>query len=105
MPEVLREYARRMGLDEKGWQLLRGEEQETRDIAAKYGVMVQRMDDGQFVHNVTSLQLIDANRNIRKVYSMGEEMDTEEILKDIDSLLADLAFKQGRPSLFFIVGS
>lgn len=45
----------------------------------------------EIVHNVTSLQLIDADQNIRKVFRMGDEMNTDEIMKDIDSLLAENA--------------
>ncbi|XID94539.1 SCO family protein [Paenibacillaceae bacterium WGS1546] len=87
--EALRKYADRMGLDLSGWQILRGEEAATRDIAAQYGIDVVNMGDGQFVHSVTSLQLIDAEQRVRKVYSMGEEMDNEEVMDDLTALLAE----------------
>lgn len=89
-PEVLREYADRMEIDLENWQVLRGEERMTHDIAAKYDVSVLNMGEGQFVHNVTSLQLIDAKQRIRKVYSMGDEMDNEEIMADITALLGEM---------------
>lgn len=86
-PETLQKYAERMGMDMSGWQVLRGEEAATKELAAKYGVNVVNMGEGQFVHNVTSLQLIDAKQQIRRVYEMGDGMDNEEVLKDISSLL------------------
>ncbi|QMV39772.1 SCO family protein [Cohnella cholangitidis] len=88
-PEVLRDYAQRMNMDSSGWYILRGEEEQTKKIAAEYGIMVQNLGDGQFVHTVTSLNLIDSEQRIRKVYAMGEEMNSEEIMKDIESLLAE----------------
>ncbi|MFC4597723.1 SCO family protein [Cohnella hongkongensis] len=86
-PEALAQYADRMGIDMNGWHLLRGEEAETKEIAAEYGINVVNLGDGQFVHNVTSLQLIDADRQIRRVYEMGDGMDNDQVLKDIASLL------------------
>jgi len=86
-PETLQKYAERMGMDMSGWHVLRGEEAATKVLAAKYGVNVVNMGEGQFVHNVTSLQLIDAKQQIRRVYEMGDGMDNEEVLKDISSLL------------------
>lgn len=87
--EALRKYADRMRLDLSGWHILRGEEAATRDIAARYGIDVVNMGDGQFVHSVTSLQLIDSEQRVRKVYSMGEEMDNEEVMADLTALLAE----------------
>jgi protein SCO1/2 len=88
-PEVLREYAQRMNMDNTGWHILRGEEERTKKIAADYGIMVQNIGGGQFVHTVTSLNLIDSEQRIRKVYEMGEEMNSDEIMKDIESLLSE----------------
>ncbi len=88
-PEVLKKYAERMGMDLSGWQVLRGEEAETKELASRYGVNVMNMGDGQFVHNVTSLQLIDAKQQIRRVYEMGDGMDNEEVLRDIAGLIGE----------------
>ena len=86
-PEALQKYAERMRMDMSGWQVLRGKEAATKELAARYGINVVNMGDGQFVHNVTSLQLIDAKQQIRRVYEMGDGMDNEEVLKDIAVLL------------------
>ncbi|BBI32810.1 SCO family protein [Cohnella abietis] len=88
-PEMLKKYADRMKMDMSGWHVLRGEEEATKEIAKQYGVMVQNMGDGQFVHTVTSLNLIDSEQKVRKVYSMGDEMNNEVIMADIVSLLSE----------------
>ena len=88
-PDVLRKYAERMNLDMAGWHVLRGDEKSTIEIAAKYGIMVQKMGGGQFAHSVTSLNLIDSQQRISKVYQMGDGMKIEEIMFDIETLLAE----------------
>lgn len=88
-PEVLGKYAERMGADHAGWRFLRGDEQYTWDVAASYDVSVRKLGEAQFVHSITSLTLIDANNQIRKVYTMGEDMDNAEILKDIATLIKE----------------
>ncbi|MCD9025355.1 SCO family protein [Cohnella silvisoli] len=84
---VLREYAKRMNMDMAGWDVLRGQAESTKQIASQYGIMVQNTGEGQFVHTVTSLQLIDSNQRIRKVYEMGEDLNVDEVLKDIQTLV------------------
>jgi protein SCO1/2 len=88
-PDVLQSYAQRMGIDQTGWKLLRGDEAYTIEKAKQYGIAIQKLDDNQFVHTVTSLMLVDAKQQIRKVYRMGEEMDNSLILKDINTLLKE----------------
>ncbi|TDF92770.1 SCO family protein [Paenibacillus piri] len=82
-PEVFKKYGDRMGMDYAGWKLLTGTEAETGEVAKSFGVMVQKMPDGQFVHSVTSLFLVDGAGKIRKVFAMGEDMNNEDILKKI----------------------
>ncbi|MBP1989731.1 SCO family protein [Paenibacillus eucommiae] len=82
-PEVFKEYGDRMGMDYEGWTLLTGTEAETSAVAKSFGVLVQKMPDGQFAHSVTSLFVIDGSGEIRKIFAMGEDMDNEEILKTI----------------------
>ncbi|MGO4544127.1 SCO family protein [Paenibacillus sp. 2TAB23] len=88
-PEVFQSYAQRMGIDQSGWRLLRGDEAYTIEKAKEYGIGIQKLDDNQFVHTVTSLMLVDAKQQIRKVYRMGGEMDNTLILKDINTLLKE----------------
>ncbi|GIQ65951.1 hypothetical protein PACILC2_45190 [Paenibacillus cisolokensis] len=86
-PEVLQQYAERMGIDQSGWTLLRGEQGEVKDLASKYNLSIIRLDDGLFAHSVTSLLLIDGKQRVRNIYKMGEEMENEKILADIKTLL------------------
>jgi len=88
-PEVLLKYANRMKMDLSGWHVLRGDEAATKEIARKYGVTVQNLGDGQFVHTVTSLNLIDSEQRVRKVYEMGDDMDNAKIMADITSLISE----------------
>lgn len=88
-PEVLSTYADRMGIDQSGWKLLRGDETYTIEKAKEFGVAIQKFDDNQFVHTVTSLMLVDADQQIRKVFRMGDDMDNSVILKDIHTLLKE----------------
>ncbi|MEK8128923.1 SCO family protein [Paenibacillus filicis] len=85
-PEVFGKYGERMGVDSKNWTLLTGSEQETAEVAKNYGVLVQKMPDGSFVHTVTSLFLIDGQDQIRQIFPMGEDMNNDEILKMIRQL-------------------
>ncbi|CAI6061894.1 SCO family protein [Cohnella sp. JJ-181] len=87
--EVMRNYAAKMDMDLSGWVLLRGEETETAHIAEQFGVTVQNLGDGQFVHNATSLILIDGKQRIRRVYRMGMDMDNQQIVRDIKALLKE----------------
>ncbi|OXM83039.1 SCO family protein [Paenibacillus rigui] len=82
-PEVFIAYGDWMGMDYSGWTLLTGTEKETAEVANSFGVMVQKLPDGTFVHNVTSLMLVDRAGNIRKVFKMGEDMNNDEIIKMI----------------------
>ncbi|WP_240417771.1 SCO family protein [Paenibacillus periandrae] len=85
-PEVFKQYGDRMRMDYSGWTLLTGTEAETAAVAKSFGVLVQKMPDGQFMHTVTSLFLIDGSGNIRKIFAMGEQMDNQEILQSIRQL-------------------
>lgn len=85
-PEAIKKYADTMQVDWKGWKFYRGTEAETQKVLADYKIFAEKQPDGSYVHPVRSLFLIDRNNNIRKIYSMGEKMDKEEVLKDIRQL-------------------
>jgi len=85
-PEVLQKYGERLGIDRSGWQLLRGQEAQTKKIANDYGIIVEKLKDGTFMHSNLSLVLIDGKNNIRRIYEMGNEMDNDKILADIVKL-------------------
>lgn len=85
-PEVLRQYAERMGINLSGWSLLRGDEAEVNNLASQYKLSIVKLEDGLYAHSTTSVLLIDGQQRVRKIYRMGEEMDNEAILKDIKAL-------------------
>ncbi|WP_194542714.1 SCO family protein [Paenibacillus sp. FSL W7-1279] len=88
-PEVLQQYAERMGIDQRGWTLLRGDENKVKDLASQYNLSIVRLDDGLFAHSITSLLLIDGKQRVRQIYRMGEDMENEQILTDIKILLKE----------------
>jgi protein SCO1 len=86
-PEALQQYAKMLGIDQgSGWQMLHGTEETTLKIANDFGLMVVKQKDGQFVHSISSLFLIDQEGFIRKVFDMGVNMDYEVIEKAIAQL-------------------
>ncbi|WP_270171016.1 SCO family protein [Paenibacillus sp. SYP-B4298] len=90
-PEVLRGYAERMGIDSSGWTLLRPQQEDTIRLAEQYGLSIQKLDDDQYIHSVTSLLLIDDQQQVRMIYKMGEEMDNEQVMQDITYLVDNLS--------------
>ena len=92
-PEVLSQYAERMRIDQSGWTLLRGEEKAVQELAGTYNISIVKLDDGQFVHSITSLLLIDGKQRVRSIYKMGEDMDNAVIIEDIRALVQELEQK------------
>lgn len=85
-PEALRQYADRMGIDQNGWTLLRGTEEEIGKLSSAYNLSIVKLEDGLFAHSVTSLLLIDDRERVRSIYKMGEFMDNDVILAEISAL-------------------
>ncbi|ASS74099.1 SCO family protein [Tumebacillus algifaecis] len=85
-PEVLQKHAEAMGIDQSGWVLLRGTEEETQQVVESYGNFAEKQSDGTFIHATRSLYLVDAKNNVRKVYYMGDEMPIDEVQKDLVKL-------------------
>jgi protein SCO1/2 len=90
-PDVLKQYGDRMRIDYSGWTLLSGTEAETAAVAKDFGVLVQKTADGQFIHTVTSLFLVDGTGKIRRIFAMGDEMDNAEIIKSIQQIAGSMA--------------
>jgi protein SCO1/2 len=86
-PKLLQDYAKRLKIDPSGWSILRGTEQQTKEVADQFGVFIEKQPDGTYAHSTRSLFLVDANNNIRKIYTMGDKMPTEEVLSDILQLV------------------
>lgn len=94
-PELLKNYAERFDADQEGWKFLRGDEQETAKLAEKYGILVQKDNDGNFGH-MNLIVLLDEKGQIRDWISAndfidlegtGEKLSPSELTKKIKSLL------------------
>ncbi|MHA6480408.1 SCO family protein [Paenibacillus sp. strain BS8-2] len=88
-PEALRQYADRMSIDQSGWTLLRGTDEEVNKLASGYNISIVKLEDGLYAHSVTSLVLIDANNKVRNIYKMGVLMDNDIIMTEINALLQE----------------
>ncbi|MFC4770022.1 SCO family protein [Effusibacillus consociatus] len=84
--EVLKNYGNNLKVDWNGWTMYRGTEEETQKVLKDFKIFAEKQPDGSYVHPTKALFLIDRNNNIRKIYTMGENMNNQEILKDIVQL-------------------
>ncbi len=84
-PEVLKEYAGRFGADMSGWHFLRGEDAAIQQVASAFGIGYMKQDDGTYVHTMKTF-LIDKEKNMRKMYGMGADMNLDEIVTDMEGL-------------------
>ncbi|WP_239618690.1 SCO family protein [Cohnella mopanensis] len=92
-PEVLKDYAKRFAADPKGWKFLRGDEQETADLARKYQILVTKDAEGNFGH-MNLIVLLDKNGQIRDWISANDyieegadNLSPSDMAKKIKSLL------------------
>lgn len=70
-PEALKEFSERFGADPEGWKFLRGDEQETFDLALKYELMAGKDKDGNFFHS-NLIVLLDKKGQIREWISAND---------------------------------
>jgi protein SCO1/2 len=85
-PEVLQAYADRFQADPSGWMFLRGNENETKELAEQYGVMAVKQKDGNFVHS-NSILIVDQQGNVRNYYNASDEtLEPSYIVKDVVTL-------------------
>lgn len=94
-PEVLKEYSERFEADPNGWKFLRGDEQETAELARKYQILVTKDKEGNFGH-MNLIVLLDKDGQIRKWISAndyietgdgGEKLTSSDMAKLIKSVL------------------
>lgn len=89
-PEVLKSYAENYGADLSSWDLLTGYSPEKIDAFAMksfQSVARKPANEDQVVHG-TSFYLVDQEGVVRKYYN-GIDPPTEEIISDIEILLAE----------------
>lgn len=89
-PHVLKSYAIKLGVDNDQWQFVNGSKADIYGISDKYLVFTKEDENvaGGYDHS-GYLVLIDHNKHIRGVYDGTSEEETEELLKDMDILLAE----------------
>lgn len=75
--EALRDFAKRFDADPAGWKFLRGDEQETADLAEKYSIWVGKDNDGNFGH-MNLIVLLDKDGQIRDWISANDYIQLEE---------------------------
>lgn len=73
-PEVLKKYSERFDADPNGWKFLRGDEQETAELARKYQILVNKDKDGNFGH-MNLIVLLDKDGNIRDWISANDYIE------------------------------
>jgi protein SCO1/2 len=88
-PDILKHYAGRHGVDTPGWAFLTGRPAEVREVARRYGVYYRQSERGDVDHTFLT-SLID-QRGILRVQYMGVRFDPDEMLRDLQSLLAEKA--------------
>ncbi|GGF96706.1 SCO family protein [Paenibacillus abyssi] len=84
-PERIKEFADQFGVDYAGWNWLRGDEQYTHEVAQKFGLSVIKAD-GNYSHT-NIIFLVDQEGKIRKYLMANEDLTTEQIIQDVESLL------------------
>lgn len=83
--EKLQAYAKTFGIQptDKGWVLLRGSEQHTKQVADAFKFQYRDPGNGMLIHT-TITYLLDENNRVIEQFGMGEKgFDTEEVYSAI----------------------
>jgi protein SCO1 len=86
-PEVLTRYAQAQGADLSGWAFLTGTSEEIRAVARRYGIYSKKQAADDVDHTFLT-SLVDQRGTLRVQY-MGVRFDPDELLRDLQSLLAE----------------
>ena len=86
-PEALTRYAQVHGANLAGWAFLTGTPVEIRTVARQYGIYAKMQATGDIDHTFLT-SLVDQRGTLRVQY-MGVRFDPEELLRDLQSLLAE----------------
>jgi protein SCO1/2 len=88
-PEVLTRYTQTHGANLSGWAFLTGTSDEIRAVARQYGIYHKKQTGGDVDHTFLT-SLVD-QRGILRVQYMGIRFDSDELRRDLQSLLAEEA--------------
>ncbi|HEY4229370.1 MAG TPA: SCO family protein [Thermoanaerobaculia bacterium] len=80
-PEVLRDFASRIGADPKRWKFLTGDPKAVARAAESFGVLYYP-DHGQIVHS-QAVAVVDSAGKLAAIY-YGEMWDPETVLRDLE---------------------
>jgi protein SCO1 len=86
-PEVLTRYAQAHGANLSGWTFLTGGPDEIRAVARQYGIYSKKQAADDVDHTFLT-SLVDQRGTLRVQY-MGIRFDPDELLRDLQSLLAE----------------
>ncbi|MGG1658825.1 SCO family protein [Brevibacillus sp. NRS-1366] len=81
-PDVLRYYAKQLGIGAQGWTILRGDEQTTRTVTSSLGFYASKMEDG-FISHTSSTYLVNQNNEVVRKFGMGEDFDPDQIYQEL----------------------
>jgi len=90
-PQVLREYANRLGVTNAQWQFVTGPQEDIYQIAQKY-YMVTATDDPDAPRGVIhsgAFILVDKNKRIRGIYDGTKPEKVDLLLSDLKTLLKE----------------
>ncbi|PEA54196.1 SCO family protein [Bacillus pseudomycoides] len=82
--EILEYYSKTFDMKETtGWHLLRGDEEETKQLAESFNFRYRDPGSGLYIHTSNSY-LLDENNRLIEVFGMGERgFDSKEVLEKI----------------------
>ena len=86
-PGVLTHYAQVHGANLSGWAFLTGPPDEIRAVARQYGIYYKKQAAGDVDHTFLT-SLVDQSGTLRVQY-LGVRFDPDELLRDLQSLLAE----------------
>lgn len=86
-PEVLKRYAEGYQANPAGWAFLTGTPAEIRDVAKRYGIFYKKMPRGDVDHTFLT-SIVDQSGTLRVQY-MGVKFNSDEMLRDLQSLLKE----------------
>lgn len=89
--EIIGDYARAFEANSEGWKFMRGNPEETKEIADEFKMKYIKVNDDFISHN-TSMYLIDQENRIRGLFNMAnakEPVDKEKIMVTIRKLIQE----------------
>lgn len=89
--EIIGNYARIFEANSEGWKFIRGNPEETKEIADALKMKYKKVNDDFISHN-TSMYLIDQENRIRGLFNMAnakEPVDKEKIMETIKKIIQE----------------